>query len=329
MEHFAANTRDDTPTARQQPAWGTFMFGLDRSGTTLLTMMVGAHSNIAVPLSTTGMWYDVALGLPEDFDSTEGAARVVDQILQHERIRLWDQRLDRERLIADVQPGDFGSVVAAFHREYGRQSGKPVWASMDISTLDNMHLVNAWFPDARFVHIVRDGRDVALSHQGYKYGAGNIAEVAVKWEARVTRNLRMGAMLPADRYYTLRYEDLVLSPEPTLRQLCKFIGVPFSSEMLDYQKSVDRKIPKDKMFLWPALNGPPKAEKVGRWKKEMTVAQRVLFEQRAGSLLRELGYETFSIPPRSVAAMLLETWYCIGQGGRFKRLRQILPANKG
>jgi hypothetical protein len=301
------------------------MFGMDRSGTTLLTMMVGAHPDIAVPLSTTGMWYELAEHLPEDFSSLEGAIRVFDDILRHERIGLWDQRLDRDRMLAEIRPGDFGSIVAACHREYARSSGKPVWASMDISTLDNMHLANAWFPDARFVHIVRDGRDVALSHQGYRYGAGNIAEVAVKWEARVTRNLRMGAMLPAGRYHVLRYEDLILEPERTLRHLCEFIGVPFSTQMLQYQESVERKIPKDKMFLWPALSEPPKPAKVGRWAKEMTLAQRVLFEQRGGTLLRELHYETFAKPPRCLAAMLLEMWYCVGQGGRFKRLRQLLP----
>jgi hypothetical protein len=300
------------------------MFGMDRSGTTLLAMMVGAHPDIAVPLTTTGMWYDMAMNLQADFDTPAGTLRVVREIMRHDRIRLWDVVLDEERIAATIEPGNYPSIVAAFHLEYARQSGKQAWASMDIATIDNMHVANAWFPDARFVHIVRDGRDVALSHQGYRYGAGNIAEVAAKWEARVSRNLRMGAMLPKSRYLVMRYEDLVLEPERTLRKLCTFIGAPFSASMLQYRDEVERKIPKDKRFLWPALKDPPMATKVARWKREMSEAQRIIFEQRAGQLLQELSYETFAEPRRSVGAALLGTWYAIDQGGRFRRLANRL-----
>src|SRR3546814_7690334 len=69
-----------------------------------------------------------------------------------------------------------------------------------------MDLVNSWFPQARFLHIIRDGRDVALSHQTMPYGAGNIAECARAWVNRTTTNAKMGRILGAARYMTVRFE---------------------------------------------------------------------------------------------------------------------------
>src|SRR3546814_15071066 len=95
-------------------------------------------------------------------------------------------------LLAGLPVGDYGAVVARFHAAYAEAKGKPCWANVDIATLDHMDLVNSWFPQARFLHIIRDGRDVALSHQPMPYGPGNIAECARAWVNRPTPNPKMG-----------------------------------------------------------------------------------------------------------------------------------------
>lgn len=300
---------------------------MERSGTTLLAMMVGAHPEIAVPLSTTGMWYDFFACMPRDYRNLadyEAITRLVDDVLAHERIRLWNTALERERILAECQPGDFGSVVAAVHREYARQYGKPHWANSDIATLDAMHLANGWFPHGRFLHIIRDGRDVALSHQTVPFGAGNFAECTLAWRHRVGQNLRMGAILGPNRYLAIRYEDLILEPEPTLRRICAFLGVPFSPAMLDHATAVEKAIPEHKLWMWPEIKKPLQPAKVEVWKNRMSIAQRTVCEWNAGELLGELGYETFAAPPRRPFAYLLELWYFIGRGHRWTRLKRKL-----
>src|SRR3546814_14180312 len=94
----------------------------------------------------------------------------------HERIGLWDAELDREALLAELPTGDYGAVVARIHAAYARAKGKRCWANVDIATLDNMDLVNAWFGNARFLPIVRHGRDVALSPHTTPYVAAHIAQ---------------------------------------------------------------------------------------------------------------------------------------------------------
>jgi hypothetical protein len=273
------------------------------------------------------MWYDFFACVQRDYHdlaNNEAITQLVDDVLAHERIRLWNTALERERILADCQPGDFGSVVAAVHREYAHQHGKPHWANSDIATLDAMHLANGWFPSGRFLHIIRDARDVALSHQTVPFGAGNFAECALAWRHRVGQNLRMGAILGPNRYLAIRYEDLIREPEPTLQRICDFLKVPFSPAMLDHAAAVEKAIPEHKLWMWPELKKPPQRAKVEGWKSRMSVAQRTVCEWNAGDLLCELGYETFATPPRRLSAYLLELWYFIGRGHRWTRFKRKL-----
>lgn len=309
----------------------TFLFGMERSGTTLLSMMIGAHRLVAVPLATTGMWLDFAKRLEADFNglaTRQDVVRLVDDIFRHERIRLWDADIDREAVLDGLPLGDYGEVVARFHQGYARAKGKPYWANVDIATLDSMDLVQGWFSGARFVHIVRDGRDVALSHRTMPYGAGNIAECARAWAYRTESNIKMGRILGQSRYMTVRFEDLVLDTEPTLERICCFLGVPYDEAMLRYNKMVDEKIPANRRWLWPAISQPPQPSKVGQWRRQMTRSQRIVFESIANQALKDWGYDAYDTVPRSAAAYLLELWYFIVQGGRLRRLRRRLGFNR-
>jgi hypothetical protein len=304
-----------------------FMFGMERSGTTLLSMMIGAHPRIAVPLATTGLWVDFAECLEDDFNglaTRDDVVRLVDALRAHERIRLWDAELDRESLLEDLPLADYGAIVARFHATYAQSKGKSLWANVDIATFENMDLVNTWFADARFLHIIRDGRDVALSHQTMPYGAGNIAECARAWVSRTTTNEKMGRILGPSRYMTIRFEDLVLDTRATLQRVCGFIGVPFDERMLRYGEMVAEKIPENRRWLWPAISRPPQQSKIGQWRLRMTHSQRIVFEGIANRTLKHWGYEAYNEVPKSIMAYVLELWYFLIQGGRLRRLRRWL-----
>ncbi len=134
-----------------------FLFGYDRSGTTLLSMVIGAHRDIAVPFSATGLWYRYADRL-EEFNDLATAAdrhRLVGALLAEERIALWNVGLAEADIRYDAETAGYGDIVAAFHAAYARKQGKSRWGNIDISTLDELARVNRWFPDARFIHIVR------------------------------------------------------------------------------------------------------------------------------------------------------------------------------
>lgn len=302
------------------------MFGFDRSGTTLLSMMMGAHPLLAVPFSAAGMWFRYADELPKYgmLKSQIDIDRMLKDLLSEERISFWNVGLTLEDVRVGVEPEKYGSVVASFHAAYAARVGKPHWGNIDIATLDRMDTVNDWFPDSRFIHIVRDGRDVALSHETYPYGASNTLECAFEWRRRLEINLKMGSILGPSRYRVVRYEDLVLETEDALRGLCAFAGLPYSADMLEYQRSVANRVPEQKRWLWPTLDKRPVKSNVFRWKSKLSKTKQIVFESNAGDMLDRLGYETSGELPKRVGAFLLEATQFLGRGGRFRRFSSKL-----
>jgi hypothetical protein len=299
-----------------------FMFGFDRSGTTLLSMMVGAHPDLAVPFSCTGLWYRYAGKLERygNLEEQDNLTLLVGDLLREERIQLWDVPLTSDDVLSAIRGRDYPSVVAAFHSAYAAKLGKPRWGNIDIATIDDMDVVNAWFADARFIHIVRDGRDVALSHEKYRYGLSNTLETAMQWDRRVSANLKMGSILGEERYLVIRYEDLVLHSKDILQKICDFLGVRFSEEMLEYDKSVRRRVPEEKLWLWPKLDSKPDKNNTYRWKEVMSRNKRIVFERNAGELLAKLGYDRVEEGGGRVGAHFLELLHFLGRGHRLRRL---------
>ena len=272
-----------------------FIVGFQRSGTTLLRLMLDNHPEVAVPLDTVGLWarYADRLDTYGPLDRPAERARLVRDILAEERIRLWQAGLTLEDVEAAlIRPG-WPGIMAAFNRAYARKQGKSRWGDKDPGNMQRIQQLNAWFPEARFIHIIRDGRDACLSHRKQSFGYDDVLECANGWREEVLWVRRMGALLDG-RYHEVRYEDLVREPEAELRRICGFLGLEWDPGMLAYHQQVSKSVPDEKRHIWPLLDKPPQTDNLDRWKREMRPGMRVAFEKRAGGMLREMGYETYA-----------------------------------
>ncbi len=293
-----------------------FVVGFQRSGTTLLRMMLNAHPEIAIPHDSGEFWFDCRDKATTEYRGLRDHAevrRMVDALLAEPRIKAWQTELPRAQLQADPLPSDYPGVMRRFHEVFAQQQGKRMWGDKNTGTLVALDVLNREFPECRIVHLLRDGRDCALSHMSkeYVYGYENVLRAAIEWREQTTLCRKMGAMLPPSRYLEIRYEDLILTPEPTLRNVCAFLGVPYAPQMLEYHAHVSENVPAEKRGLWPLLDKPPVASNVFKWKTGMTAVDRAVFERNAGVLLNELGYETLAGPNRT--GRLRELWYHVHQ----------------
>ena len=161
-----------------------FFFGFQRSGTTLLSAMMDSHPQLAVPFSVTGMWYryGARLAAYDGLRTPAGLERLVGDVCREERIAFWRANIVPADVLAGLPLGDYSAVVRRLHELYARGYDKPYWGHGDISTLTEMRVASAWFPNASFVHLVRDARDVALSNRDVRWGVGNIRETAEAWQ---------------------------------------------------------------------------------------------------------------------------------------------------
>jgi hypothetical protein len=281
-----------------------FVVGVTRSGTTLLRLMLDAHPQLAIPPETHFL-PDLIAAAGERGASPESLAEVI------VGDRHWgDFDLDADELrrrVGALESADPGEAARTFYRLYAEREGKPRWGDKTPQYLKSMASIQAVIPEARFVHLIRDGRDAALSRATRVLkDPPPQADVARRWKKRVLRAREDAAKL--DHYLEARYEDLVTDPEATLRRICEFLDLEFDPAMLTYHERAEERLgemardlperpgqplrPADHRLEAHALTKePPRSDRVARWRTQMSEDDQAAWAETAGDLLAELGYE--------------------------------------
>lgn len=163
--------------------------------------------------------------------------------------------------------------------------GKPRWGDKTPYYVLHMSSLLDWWPDAQFVHIVRDGRDVALSLFGRKhdFGVYNPYVAARYWEHYVETGRAQGSAMPAGHYLEIRYEDLLNDQRATLTQVCDFLSIDFVEAIMDYRKA-------GMAGKTPLVQKAVQKDNSQKWRTEMSAAQVKNFESGAGRSLVRFGY---------------------------------------
>ncbi|MQA99027.1 MAG: hypothetical protein GEU78_01830 [Actinobacteria bacterium] len=274
-----------------------FIVGSARSGTTLLRLMLNAHSRVAVPPESRFIcefWTGEA-----DIDVTD----YLTQLATHKRYQLWDLPVHIVRAeIGDRDRMRFAEAIDATFHAWARVHGKSRWGDKTPRYIECMPLILSLFPGARFVHLVRDGRNVALSYADVPFGPKTVAKAADLWARRVRIGMQEGRSMEPGHYIEIVYEDLVEDPLGEVKTLCEFIDLEFEPDMLDYtEKARSAMLPSAKT-LNPHVSEKPHA--VRAWQTEMPDEHVEIFEAVAGDTLSELGYERRFPSPSGKAKML-------------------------
>jgi Sulfotransferase family len=283
---------------RRRPA--PFIVGVGRSGTTLLRLMLDAHPDLAIPPETGFLLPFFASG--QDRPTREEFLRQVTGFHTFPDAGLSAERFGRE--LARLRWFSLARGTRLFYRLYAERHGKRRWG--DKTPVYGQHLpaIRRLLPEARFLHLIRDGRDVALSlRERWFAPSRDASDLARHWRDQVAATRAAGAR---DLHYLeVRYEDLIFATRPTLERVAGFLDLPFRAEMERYTETArlrlaevqDQRRPdgsvitrEQRMAQHPFLHLPPQPARMERWRREMTAAEQESFAAEAGDLLRELGY---------------------------------------
>jgi hypothetical protein len=273
-----------------------FVVGSARSGTTLLRLMLNAHSEIAVPPESRFVVELYRSGKTSVDEFLSGLDR-------HPRYQAWELDIDAVRAqIGGGNTPSYRELVEAVYRAYAAQRNKRLWGDKTPRYVLDIDLLAGLFTNARFIHVVRDGRNVALSYADMPFGPKTVARAADRWKTRVRAGREGGRSLPPARYVELFYERLVAEPEQELKKLCSFIGVSFEPGMLEYGTLSRNEVQTRAQRYNPHVTERPTAG-VRSWEQQMSPLQVAVFEAVAGDLLQELGYERACPEPGAVARL--------------------------
>jgi Sulfotransferase family len=270
------------------PGPPVIILGVRRSGTTLLRVMLDRSASLAIP--------DESYFVPQLARRHRGTVDPTAFVDDLRRLPTLDEWGLSPGLVAKrLRPGmRTGEAIAAVFEAYAAVRGKPRWGDKTPLYMQHLPLLERLFPSARFVHLIRDGRDAALSFLSVPAGImtegwGHPRDArgfALQWATEVRDARTLGRRAGAERYLELRYEDLVADVATTLARVCGFAGLAYDDGMLGYVGQTDSARKEHQQ----RLNEPPRVG-VRDWRTEMSPADRAAFESVAGDLLAELGYE--------------------------------------
>ena len=271
-----------------------FFVGCPRSGTTLLGRMGNAHRELAVVHETR--W------IPRTFERREGLAAngvvtpsLVDRLCETRSLKpLGIDAAEMKTMIRAHQGDPFSEFVTALFDLYGRRRGKRLVGDKSPGYVRYLPMLHDMWPEARFVHIFRDGRDVCLSVLDWRKGATHfstfeedpVTTTGVWWEWYVQLGREAGSRFGPNLYHEIRYESLVADPEREAVRLCHFLGIPYDRAMLRFHEGRTRSKPglSTKSAWLPVTGG------LRDWRTQMDPSDVLRFEAAAGDLLDELGY---------------------------------------
>jgi hypothetical protein len=304
----SAEPAPERPIAIAPPV---FVVGCGRSGTTLLRLMLDAHSDLAIPGEThflIALW-----DRRRQFETAGGrldAEALARSAMSSHQFRYWEVPDDAVLQRVRVLPPDagFADTVGALYMAYADERGKRRWGDKTPQYVRSIPLLARIFDGSRFIHVIRDGRDVALSYLSLRWGPPNVWRAARIWRDDVAAGRQAGTALGPSRYLEVRYERLVAEPEATLRDVCAFLELPFEQGMLEYHLVGGERLgarPDRADHHGSSIRPPTKGMR--DWRGEMPAERIRAFESVAGATLADLGYERryprISLVRRSYAAV--------------------------
>ena len=277
----------------------SFILGNPRSGTSMFRLILNAHPNLVAPPECGFIQWLHGEFLGLDLRRPEAQQKFATAMLGSKKAETW--HLEKQELVdtfAGLDDPDYEDCCKAVFTCYGaRQEKRDIVHAIDknnyyVRELDTLELA---MPSAKYLHMVRDGRDVAASYLALMRNPSrspyapnlptHIEDIAQEWSEN---NLRIEAFLENKTHFSLRYEDLLLHPEDTLLAVSEFLGTSFDPEMLDFYKKNDE--PASTMDWKQQTRNPVSPSRIGQHATYLNSEEIQCFEAEAGDVLQKYRY---------------------------------------
>jgi hypothetical protein len=282
-----------------------FIVGCPRSGTTLLRHILDTHPQITV--TPEAHW------IPRFFEQRKGLTpdgmvtpQLIPQLLEDPKFAHFHVGQEDLLTLLDGRPVSYASFITGIFDVYGEDRGKVLVGNKTPDSARRMRTLHALWPEARFIHLIRDGRDVALSFMNWpkvlQKKPGNfptwkedpVSTAALWWELNVRCGRRAVEWLDPKLYYEMRYESLIANPAGECAAVCDFLGLPYDDAMLGFHER--RNGNGEHSNADPAWR--PITTGLRNWQSQMPAEDVERFEAAVGELLEELGYPRAALRPR-------------------------------
>ena len=281
-----------------------FILGNPRSGTSLLRIILSSHSKICIPPECGFMqwWWDKYKNWNKaDSNSKELVSNFLVDLATSKKIETWRLNYQELRdLILKDRPDDYADLCKTVVKQYAKQKGKQpiILGDKNNYYINHLDFLKMAFKRAYFLGIIRDGRDVACSYldlgkiPDLKYKpelSTDIEQIALEWKSNNERILDFLDSAGKENGSIVRYEDLVLFPEMTIRQVCANLSMDFETNMLNYY---EHDLEPTEFLAWKQkTKQKPDATNIGKYLNQLSSADIACFNKISQSLLLRFNYQ--------------------------------------
>ncbi|MFH0896203.1 MAG: sulfotransferase [Bacteroidota bacterium] len=276
-----------------------FIIGRTRSGTTLLRTLFDAHPNVTIPVECPFIGgYYLSYGKRKHWNA-QRFERFVDYLMKTRKFSTLN--ISREQLLSHLLPLA-GTVSYATICKTIISLYPSVFPKEEIQILGDKNPVYSLyfrylpliFPEARYIHLVRDYRDQILSTKAVDFEFHNTAIIAYKWKKSV-RILERAKKKNPELFHTVKYEDLTADPVIQVQNICRFLNIPYQSSMLSFhekKEGLEKEYSKYSIETHhKSLIQPINTRKVDLWKNQLSEREINMADQVAGKWSEKMGYD--------------------------------------
>ncbi len=274
------------------------LIGQHRSGTTVLGSLLRKYLKVNFgPESQFFFRRAATLSSYGDLKSDQALLSLINDLATERCFELnqFGFQIDAQKIVRNVRDRSYSGVIDAIFRQYADHNGMQRWGDKTPEYVLHLPALDRLFPDAQYVHLVRDGRDVALSNFGVFFGAKNEVVAAADWAHYDDLTAQFAASISRDRFFEAKYEELMQDPAALFARLGGFFGIADESGKLQG-------------YIAEHLPAEIRSGNFNKWKSRFTAAQQRRFERVAGQHLSRHGYERVFPDAGSMSVMELAFW---------------------
>ena len=281
-----------------------FIVGCERSGTTMLRLILCSHKNIALPPQTKYIkkLYKRRI-LFGDLSKEKNRKKLQEWFYNNhnKRTKLIDLEIDRDIIQDELRSAGntLGAYLSVILKLYSEKNGKVRWGDKHPYYIKYLSQLYQLFPDAQVIHIIRDGRDAVASLKKMPWWKNNSVYAMLNWQEAIQNGKKALQKYYPNQFMEIRYEDIIDNPQESIHQVCDFLREDFSDDLLKFHKIADKSIPSYKMDWHSGAKKEINAMSIGRWSKDLEDWEVSLISKKMKKELSQYKYD-FRVSPNRI-----------------------------
>jgi len=274
-----------------------FIIGTERSGTNLLRLMLNIHENIYVPHPPHILKnFTPLLKHYGDLSSEENFMNLLTDVVKSIRLHpyKWEFDIEIKNIRKKVQEKSLFGIFSAIYEDALKHKDKKRYCCKSTFMIHHVDEILQIYPNAQFIFMIRDGRDVAVSAKKSIFNHFHPYFTAKLWSKESKVGLSLIKNLSEKQISLVKYEDLTKDSSKVLQEICIFLNEPFSEKLIEFHKTKEAELSGSLSPSWENTKKPVLKTNYNKFKKELSQEEIDIFESISKDELQKFNYQLVS-----------------------------------